>query len=167
MKVKYNEVISQFYPTLKFSSIGDGLSYEKLILSSGTLPPKSELDNKYLQIARDKAWRRVQIERDRRKATGVKVGTNWFHSDDTSRIQQIALVMMGANMPANLMWKTLGGNFVNMTPTLANQIFMSIAGSDQAIFTCAEQHKAIINSNPDPDSYNHLINPAWPIGFGE
>ena len=69
-----------------------------------------------------------QSERDRRKHDGgYKVGTNWFHSDDTSRIQQIALTIMGANMPANIMWKTMSGSFVLMTPTLAGQIFQAAA----------------------------------------
>jgi len=169
MIVRYNEVLSNFYPQLKFSSIGDGQTYEKLIIAAGgTLPPKQELDDKYLQFARDKAWRRVQVERDKRKGMGVKVGTSWFHSDDTSRIQQLGLVMMGAGIPANLMWKTMGGTFVLMTQQLAGQIFMATAVSDQTIFAVAEQHKAQAYASTDPDSYNHLTTaPAWPKVYGE
>jgi len=169
MIVKYNEVLSQYYPNLKFSSIGDGQTYEKLIIAGeGILPSKQELDDKYLQLAKDKAWRRIQVERDRRKGQGVKVGTNWYHSDDTSRIQQLALVMMGASIPPNLMWKTMGGAFVVMTQQLASQIFMSIAASDQAVFTAAEYHKAQAYASTDPDSYNHMTTlPAWPKVFGE
>ena len=169
MIVKYNEVLSQYYPDLKFSSIGDGLTYEKLIVAGpGVLPSKQELDDKYLQLAKDKAWRRIQVERDKRKGQGVKVGSNWFHSDDTSRIQQLALVMMGAGIPPNLMWKTMGGSFVVMTQQLATQIFMAIAASDQAVFAAAEYHKVQAFASADPDSYNHLTTaPAWPKVFGE
>lgn len=169
MIIKYNEVLSNFYPQLKFSSIGDGQTYEKLIIAQGgILPSKQELDDKYLQYAKDKAWRRIQVERDRRKGLGVKVGSNWFHSDDTSRIQQLGLVLLGANIPPNLLWKTLGGTFVTMTPTLALQIFGATAASDQAIFAIAEQHKAQALSSENPDLYDHLkTTPIWPKVYGE
>jgi hypothetical protein len=113
-------------------------------------------------------WRLIQIERDRRKAGGVQVGANWFHSDDTSRIQFIGLLLYGANMPANIMWKTMSGSFVQMTPTLAQQIFGSIAAKDTLIFTIAETHKAQVYASSTPGVYN-IFNgsPAWPLIYGE
>lgn len=113
-------------------------------------------------------WREIQAERDTRKASGVLVGANWFHSDDTSRIQFLALMLYGANMPTNIMWKTMGGAFVQMTPTLVQQIFGTIAATDTAIFTVAEQHKAIMLASENPNEYDFMNgSPAWPLVFGE
>lgn len=111
------------------------------------------------------SWKEISSERDRRKSNGVKVGLNWFHSDDTSRIQQIGLVMFGANMPAGIMWKTLTGSFVQMSPTLALQIFMAVAASDISIFTIAEQHKSAMLASQNPKEYDYSL--GWPITFGE
>lgn len=110
-------------------------------------------------------WKGIQAERDRRKANGVKVGSNWFHSDDTSRIQQIGLVMFGANMPAGILWKTLTGSFVQMSPTLAMQIFMAVAASDIAIFTVAEQHRGAMMASQNPKEYDYSS--GWPVTYGE
>ena len=110
-------------------------------------------------------WLQIQAERDRRRSAGVKVGTDWFHSDDPSRIQQLGLVMFGVNMPANLMWKTMAGTFVLMTPTLASQIFQASAVSDMTLFAVAEQKKAAMEALANPDTYDHLT--GWPLIFGE
>lgn len=119
------------------------------------------------QIAERKsgAWEAIKRERDVRKAGGVKVGEHWFHSDADSRIQQICLVMMGANIPANLQWKTMSGAFVTMTPTLAGQIFAAVAAHDQAAFAVAEQHRIAMESSADPAAYDYSA--GWPAVYGE
>lgn len=113
----------------------------------------------------DDIWQRIKAERDRRKAGGVKVGAKWFHSDDGSRIQQMGLVMMGASIPANLQWKTMDGSFITMTQALASQVVQTVAASDQAIFTVAEQHKAAMEASADPASYDYSGD--WPKIYGE
>ena len=111
-------------------------------------------------------WERIKIERDRRSETGgYKVGSHWFHSDQKSRSQQLGLVLLGANIPSGLQWKTMDGSFVTMTQTLAGQILAAAAASDQAIFATAETHKAAMEASADPASYNYLS--GWPAGFGE
>lgn len=110
-------------------------------------------------------WNAIKAERDRRKVGGVKVDAKWFHSDDGSRIQQMSLVMMGANIPANLQWKTMDGTFITMTQALASQVFQTVAASDQAIFTVAEQHKAAMEASADPASYDY--SGGWPKIYGE
>lgn len=114
------------------------------------------------QRAQARKWAEIQAERDRRKYAGTQVGAHWFHSDDPSRIQQIGLVMMGANLPP-IQWKTLSGEYVTMTPTLALQIFQARATGDVAIFTAAEQHRAAMLASSDPDNYNFSAN--WPTIF--
>lgn len=117
----------------------------------------------------DKVWTKIKAERDRRKSLGVKVGAHWFHSDDSSRIQQIALTMMGSAMPAGLQWKTLTLTpppvFVTMTPALAGSIFQAIVSSDQSIFTAAEVHRVTMESLDNPEDYDFTS--GWPTSIEE
>lgn len=113
------------------------------------------------------AWERIKHERDRRKYLGVKVGAHWFHSDDPSRIQQLALAMMGASIPAGSQWKTLTLTpppvFVEMTPALAQGIFMATAASDAAIFAAAETHRVAMEASATPESYD--CTGGWPASI--
>ena len=156
----YVDAISEYYPNVIVQALGDGSVYEDLVnIGTNAIPDKSTLDEKVLSLARLRVWREIQIERDSRREGGVHVGAYWFHSDDTSRIQHIALVMFGANMPAGIMWKTLSGAFVEMTPTLASQIFQSIAAQDVSLFAIAEQHRSSVNSSATPLEYD------WTTGW--
>lgn len=114
-------------------------------------------------------WDAIKAERDRRKAGGVQVkvgGVNkWFHSDDASRIQQMGLVMMGANIPAGLQWKTMDGTFVAMNQTVAGNVFAAAAASDQAIFAVAEGHRVAMEASADPAAYDYST--GWPKVYGE
>ena len=120
-----------------------------------------------LAARREAAWERIKAERDRRKYLGVKVGAHWFHSDDPSRIQQIALAMMGNAIPAGLMWKTLTLTpppvFVEMTPALAQGIFQATAASDAAIFAAAEAHRVAMEASATPESYD--CTGGWPASI--
>ena len=113
------------------------------------------------------ARNRIKADRDRRKYLGVKVGAHWFHSDDPSRIQQLALAMMGAAIPAGLQWKTLTTTpppvFVEMTPALAQGIFTATAASDAAIFAAAEVHRVAMEASATPESYD--CTGGWPASI--
>lgn len=170
MTLNYTDVLAKYYPSLKLISFADGTDYNKLIISPNqVLPSKQDLDDKLLLLRREVMWRKIQVERDRRKHDGgYRVGTDWFHSDDTSRIQQIALTMMGASMPSGIMWKTMANTMVPMTPTLAQQIFQAAVASDAALFAVAEQHRLAMLQLDNPETYNYLTgSPAWPKVFGE
>lgn len=160
----YIQILAQNYPEIGVSATGAGTVYEELV-SDGPLPTKQKLDEEILYATRISAWKAIQAVRDYRKAGGVKISGNWFHSDDTSRIQQIALVMMGANMPSNIMWKTMQGTFVQMTPTLAGQIFQAIAASDQTIYGRAEYHRQNMIMSPNPATYDFTT--GWPMMYEE
>ena len=143
----YVEVISAMMPHIDVMAPDDGSDYDTLIWQDGApIPPKDELDLLVIEKAKACQWRAIQDKRDFLKGNGVKIGANWFHSDDSSRIQQLGLVMFGANMPAGIMWKTMAGSFVPMTPTLATQIFVGHATHDTAIFAIAEQKRAAMNA---------------------
>ena len=112
-------------------------------------------------------WEAIKTERDRRKYLGVKVADHWFHSDDPSRIQQLALAMMGASIPAGLQWKTLTLDgtsiFVEMTPTLAQGIFQATAASDATIFAAAEAHRLAMEASESPETYD--FSQGWPVAI--
>jgi hypothetical protein len=113
-----------------------------------------------------RAWNAIKAERDRRtEAGGYKVGDHWFHSDQKSRSQQLGLVLLGANIPAGLQWKTMSGDFVAMTQQLAGQILGAAAASDQAAFTVAETHKVAMMASADPAAYD--FTGGWPQTFEE
>lgn len=106
-------------------------------------------------------WEDIKSYRDNLTQTGgYKVDEKWYHSDTFSRTQQMGLMMMAANMPENIQWKTMDGSFVTMTPLLAIRIFNAAALSDQAIFTAAEMHKAKMKILEHPEDYD--ITTDWP-----
>ncbi len=135
----------------------DFLAY-KAWLAAGGVPDPAD------PVPAAEVWERIKAERDRRKYLGVKVGANWFHSDDASRIQQVSLVLMGQAMPVGIQWKTLTSTpppvFVTMTPALALSIFNATAASDVAIFAAAEAHRVAMEAAADPGSYD--FSAGWP-----
>lgn len=165
MPATYSDTIAEYFPTVRLLTVGASNRYEDLVAAPGsTVPDKAVLDTKALELGRTRVWRKAQAERERRRQGGVRVGTDWFHSDDTSRIQQLGLVLMGANLPP-IQWRTMTGTFVTMTPALAQGIFQSTAAQDVAIFTAGETHRFHIFNSATPDTYNYLV--GWPPTFGE
>lgn len=109
-------------------------------------------------------WQAIQTKRDHHTNTsGYKVGDKWFHSDPKSRNQQLSLVLLGENIPANLQWKTMDGSFVTMTPQLAREILAASTASDQAIFAAAEAHRVAMEASAEPASYD--FSEGWPEAF--
>lgn len=102
-------------------------------------------------------WNKIKQIRDNKIQTGgYKVGLNWFHSDTFSRTQQLGLVLMQANIPTGLKWKTMQGTFVDMTSSLAASIFAAAALKDSEIFAYAEYLK----QNETLDIYQ-----GWPLVY--
>lgn len=127
-------------------------------VSEGGVPLPVEVPS--LEARRAAAWERIKAERERRRFNGVFVGGNWFHSNDTSRIQQLGLVIMGANIPPGTLWRTMDNTEVPMSPTLAGGIFQAVAMSDAAHFAAAKVHRAAMELAPDPDAYD--FSAGWP-----
>lgn len=132
-----------------------------------SLPQEQAAQN--LARARAIAWEAIKAERDRRAGLGVKVGQHWYHSDQKSRTQQLGLVLLGANIPAGLQWKTLTLTpppvFVAMTQQLAQAIVAATAASDTAIFTAAEVHRLAMEASTAPQDYD--FSTGWPTSIEE
>lgn len=121
---------------------------------------------KLLTAKREVVWGAIKNIRDERMHTGgYRVGDKWFHSDLFSRQQQLALVIMGANVPVDLKWKTMDGTSVVMTKSLASDIFAAQATSDQRLFAYAEELRSKVRDALNPSLIN--ITAGWPAVFGE
>lgn len=116
-----------------------------------------------IESRRAAVWEQIKAKREALKSGGVKVGAHWFHSDADSRIQQLGLVIMGASMPAGLKWKTMDNGLVDMTPTLAQQIFATTANWDANVFGVAEVHRAAVMASDNPEAYDWSA--GWPVGY--
>lgn len=69
----------------------------------------------------------IRAERDRRILAGVHVGDHWYHSDMQMQIQVLGMVIMGANLPAGTMLKTLDDGPQPATPQIVQQLFGATA----------------------------------------
>lgn len=113
----------------------------------------------------DEVWTKIRLIRDSKTQTGgYQVAGKWYHSDTFSRTQQMGLLLMGGSMPSGLSWKTMDGSFVQMTPTLAQQIFAAAAAQDQAMFAHAEALRAAVLEAENPGSVDIMA--GWPSTFG-
>jgi hypothetical protein len=166
MSASYIEVLSQFFPNVGATATGSAYEYDDLVHVNGDpLPPKTDLDPYLIKVLQNNKWKEIQAYRDQRKTLGTYVGTKWYNSDDFSRIQQLGLVMMGANMPAGIQWKTMDGSFILMTPQVAQQIFFAVATNDMTIFGVAEHHRLAMLASAHPDTYD--FSQGWPKVYGE
>lgn len=130
------------------------------------LPEHPKNSTTVLDELRQKKWEQIKAERERRSQHGgYQAAGKWFHSDTFSRSQQLGLVLLGANVPPGLMWKTMDGTFIEMTPALAQQVFQAAALSDNAFFSYAENLRQQIENSEDPESID--IATGWPPTFEE
>jgi hypothetical protein len=162
----YLDAIVQNHPELVVRAQGSAADYQSLLVEgAGALPTKELLDAEILQMKKDRMWLAIQDERTRRQNGGVFIASinKWFHSDQTSRIQQLGLVMMGAGLPTGIQWKTMDGSFIEMTPAIALSIFNAAATLDMTAFGVAEQHRVNMLASTAPETYN--FSGFWPAIF--
>ncbi len=167
IKPNYLDVLLKHYPSTVIKCNGFADNYNNLEWQAGDpIPSKETLDSLLLSMTRDAVWVAIQEERTRRQNGGVFISSvnKWFHSDQTSRIQQLGLVMMGNNLPTGIQWKTMDGTFIEMTPAIAAAIFNGAATLDMTAFAVAEMHRANMMASPDPINYN--FSGFWPAIYG-
>ena len=121
-----------------------------------------------------RVWEKIKGERDRRKGTGVKVGTHWFHSDDASRIQWLAMKDTARdNLDAGgamgdpivvlgnpVQWKTMAGAFIDVTAQLVYDVVKATKELDARLFAIAEAKRVEMEALAAPETYDVLS--GWP-----
>lgn len=98
-------------------------------------------------------WQQVQQVRDELTLNGgcqLQVGEDvtdplnpvpilkWFHSDVYSKQQQMALTMLGVNLPEGVWWKTMDGSFTEVSPEIVASLFAAQITREMQIFQTAE-----------------------------
>lgn len=104
----------------------------------------------------DEMWERIKDKRadNLRHGVYVKSAGKWFHTDDNSRTQYIALAVM-PRLPEKLPWKTMDNSFVNMTKALLGELMEQMLVDEQADFANAERHKAAMEKAENPLKYDY------------
>lgn len=128
----------------------------------------------------EKKWTNIKAERDKRQQEGgYQALGHWFHSDNSSRIQQMRLeekakqVLAGRGTEEDVLeisgqpvlWKTMDGSFVPMTAGLALEIGRSAEATEAALFQMAEQHNAAMRQLANPTAYDFFV--GWPLAYWE
>lgn len=163
--------IEQLFPGITFGAPGeavdcvlrfdDGVAYIAQWNRREPQPTQAEIDAATPAAKAAEITEAIKARRDQLRTAGCPIGNGVvIHSDDTSRIQQIGLVMLGNNIPAGLKWKAMGGTYLDMTPTLAQQIFGAQAQRDTALFAHAEKLIADVKAAADPEKVDITV--GWP-----
>lgn len=84
----------------------------------------------------------------------VKSAGKWFHTDDSSRTQYLALQIL-PELPSELMWKTMDNSFVKLDKALLTELAMTILQSEQADFANAEKHRMAMLQADNPLEYDY------------
>ena len=114
----------------------------------------------------DEMWERIKAKRadNLRHGVYVKSVDKWFHTDDNSRTQYIALAVM-PRLPEKLPWKTMNNSFVNMNKALLGDLMDQMLIDEQADFANAERHKAAMEKAQNPLEYDYTD--GWTANFDE
>ena len=117
-------------------------------------------------VQQEEMWARIKAKRTDNLRHGVYVKSvdKWFHTDDNSRTQYLALAVM-PKLPEKLAWKTMDNSFVNMTKTLLEELMTQMLMDEQADFANAERHKAAMEKADKPLEYDY--GDGWTANFDE
>ena len=101
-------------------------------------------------------WEAVKQKRHTNIRSGVYIKSvgKWFHNDDSSRTQYLALQVLPSS-PPDLMWKTMDNSFVPMTKDLLNEIAMTMLTKEQSDFANAEKHLLAMLQADNPLEYDY------------
>ncbi|MCQ9121189.1 hypothetical protein BKG95_10130 [Rodentibacter pneumotropicus] len=111
-------------------------------------------------------WEKIKQKRHDNLRGGVYVKSigKWFHSNDESRQQYTFLRTLDA-LPPNLMWKTMDNSFVQVTKAILDELSLQLVLDEQADFTNAERHKALMEQAESPLDYD--FSDGWTETFAE
>lgn len=122
----------------------------KFVFNDVPIDPKVIKKQQQAQI-----WEAIKQKRHTVTRGGVYVKSvgKWFHTDDNSRTQYLALQIL-PELPADLMWKTMDNSFVKLTKPLLTELAMTILQAEQADFANAERHRVAMMEANNPFDYD-------------
>ncbi|MGQ0286799.1 DUF4376 domain-containing protein [Pasteurellaceae bacterium 22721_9_1] len=99
-------------------------------------------------------WEQIKQKRHDNLRGGcyVKSVDKWFHTNDESRQQYIFMRTLDQLPP--IQWKTMDNSFVTLTKALLDELSMQMLLNEQADFTNAERHKALMEQADTPLDYD-------------
>lgn len=115
-------------------------------------PPAAPIEERRAQ-----AWEAIKAERLRQISAGVYIPSidKWLHTDELSAIQYAQIgYTISAGLFVPLVWKTVSGDFVQMTEALYNELQVRMVANTQANYARAEYHKIMMEASPDPLAYD-------------
>lgn len=107
-------------------------------------------------VLQDEIWEQIKQKRHTITRGGVYVKSvkKWFHTDDSSRTQYLALQIL-PQLPSDLMWKTMDNSFVKLDKALLTELAMTILTAEQADFANAEKHRLAMLQADNPLEYDY------------
>lgn len=122
-----------------------------------TIISPAQLTTEELKVQhQSQIWEQIKQKRHTITRGGVYVKSvkKWFHTDDSSRTQYLALQIL-PELPSELMWKTMDNSFVKLTKPLITELAMTILQAEQADFANAERHRAAMLQADNPLKYDY------------
>ena len=115
-----------------------GFSYEEA--KNLCLPPIEDVKSEKIAA--------IKNQRDKIIADYIIIGINHFHSDASSRIQQISLTKMGQakQIPPGLMWQSKNNGLIELTNDIAAQFETVTMEHDMRLFANAQHHIAAVEA---------------------
>lgn len=122
----------------------------------------------------DQVWLKIKAERDHRSEAGCMVAGHWFHNDLKSRSQWERManraVLLADADPylvdgVQVAWKTMSGEFVQLTAGLIRQVVDAFEVHEVATFKSAETNRAAMETSGDPSAYDYSS--GWPEIYQE
>ena len=144
------------YSEITISEKPDDYSDETYTRDEEDFSPYVKYTKKSPEALASLRWTKLkQIRDELTDSGGCLVQGKWFHTDVKSKQQQIALTMLGDNIPDGLQWKTMDGTFIEMTPAIAAELFASQIAREVEIFNVCETKR--LDDTP--------VNDGWPAHY--
>lgn len=156
------EIDERVYQTL-FIKLNQGCHINVDLSVSEPRPSQKHIwqDSKWVlgvekSVLQDEVWEQIKQKRHTVTRGGVYVPSvkKWFHTDDSSRTQYLALQIL-PELPSNLMWKTMDNSFIKLDKALLTELSMAILQAEQADFANAERHRITMLQADDPLDYDY------------
>lgn len=106
----------------------------------------------------------IKAHRDTLTADYIIIDGHHFHSDTSSRIQQLSLTKMGQakQVPPGLMWQTKNHGLIELTNEIAAQFETVTLEHDMRLFANAQRHIAAVEALEDIQAVlDYDYTPGW------